>query len=80
LIPSTSPSIDPTLAAVSSNGNVQLSAGAIAGITIGVIAFVGIIATVVAVFYFSSTAMVSLESASEMSTMKNPIGEDSELL
>ena len=80
LIPSTSPSIDPTLAAVNSNGNDQLSAGAIAGITIGVIAFVGIIATVVAVFYFSSTAMLSLESATEMSTMKNPIGEDSELL
>jgi len=80
LIPSASPSIDPTPAAVSSNGNVQLSAGAIAGITIGVIAFVGIIATVVAVFYFSSTAVLSLESVTEMSTMKNPIGEDSELL
>ena len=78
LIPSTSPSIDPTLAAVNSNGNDQLSAGAIAGITIGVI--VGIIATVVAVFYFSSTAMLSLESATELSTMKNPRGEDSELL
>jgi hypothetical protein len=77
LIPSTSPSIDPTLAAVSSNRNVQLSAGVIAGITVGVFAFV---VAVVAVFYFSSTAVLSLESATEMSTMKNPIGEDSELL
>jgi len=81
IIPSTPPSIVSTSSPVNSNVNVQLSSASIAGITIGVIAFVGIIAAVVILFYFSTTAVVSeMSSATEMTTMKNPMRKDSDLL